>query len=158
MSNVNPAEGAGLYPVPRQLGIRHRGTRAAARRAGWLLLGLFCVGFAILESVNHGLPALLMAAGFAIAPDLAMLVGARTAHSLQRGQLPPAAVPWYNAAHRAWVPLLLLVAYSVSPLNWAPLFAAGLGWLAHIAIDRAAGFGLRDAAGFQRDAAGSRHG
>ena len=150
MSNVHTAASAGRYPGPRQPSMRRRGTLAAARRAGWLALGLFCVGFAILESVNHGLLALLLAVGFAIAPDLAMLVGVRTAHSLRRGQLPPAAVPWYNAVHRAWVPLLLLVACTVSPLDWAPLFAGGLGWLAHIAIDRAAGFGLRDPAGFQR--------
>lgn len=131
---------------------------AAARRTGWLLLGLFCIGLAILEIVNHGPEALGMAAGFAIAPDLAMLVGASGARSLQHGQLAPAAVPWYNAVHRAWVPLLLLVVYSVSPLTWAPLFAGGLGWLAHIAIDRAAGFGLRDAAGFQRTPDGRRSG
>jgi hypothetical protein len=33
-----------------------------------------------------------------------------------------------------------------------PLFAGGLGWLAHIAIDRAVGYGLRSPAGFQRHA------
>ena len=61
-------------------------------------------------------------------------------------------MPWYNAAHRVWVPVLLLAVYTVSPLTWAPLFAAGLGWLAHIAVDRACGYGLRSAAGFQRHA------
>lgn len=118
------------------------------RRAAWLGLGLFCGGFAVLEAVNHGMGALAMAAGFAIAPDLTMLIGAR--QRSQPGQLAPRAVPWYNAAHRAWMPLLLLAVSVVPPLGSAALFAGGLGWLAHIAIDRAAGFGLRNAAGFQR--------
>jgi Domain of unknown function (DUF4260) len=154
MSNVHA--GGNSAPYSRSLTAHLPSVPAAARRGGWLLLGLFCTGFAILEIVNHGPEALAMAAGFAIAPDLAMIVGVRGARALQHGQLAPAAVPWYNAVHRAWVPLLLLVVYSVAPLSWAPLFAGGLGWLAHIAIDRAAGFGLRDAAGFQRTPGGRR--
>ena len=124
----------------------------AARRGGWLGLGLASLAFGGLEVANHGPWALALLIAFVIAPDLTFLVGMGEAREMQRGQLPPTAVPWYNAAHRAWVPALLLVAYAVSPLTWAPLFAAGLGWLAHIAIDRAAGYGLRSAAGFQRRA------
>jgi hypothetical protein len=55
------------------------------------------------------------------------------------------------------VPVLLLVVYAVTPLTWAPLFAAGLGWLAHVALDRAMGYGLRSAAGFQRPSATDGH-
>lgn len=126
---------------------------SAARRAAWLGAGLAALAFGGLEVANHGPWALAGLIAFVIAPDLTFLVGLRQAKAMEPGQLPPVAVPWYNAAHRAWVPVLLLVAYTVSPLSWAPLFAAGLGWLAHIAIDRAAGFGLRSATGFQRPGA-----
>ncbi|WP_225987106.1 DUF4260 family protein [Streptomyces spectabilis] len=67
-----------------------------------------------------------------------------------RGQLPPRAVPYYNAAHRALVPLALLVVHTVAPLTWPPVFAALCGWLAHISYDRAFGYGLRTKEGFQR--------
>ena len=128
----------------------------AARRAGWLGTGLAALAFGGLEVANHGPWALAGLIAFLIAPDLTFLAGLKQAKAMEPGQLPPVAVPWYNAAHRAWVPVLLLVAYTVSPLGWAPLFAAGLGWLAHIAIDRAAGYGLRSATGFQRHGSAGR--
>ncbi len=126
---------------------------AAARRTGWLGLGLAALAFGGLEVANHGPWALALLIAFLFAPDLTFLAGLKQARAMEPGQLPPVAVPWYNAAHRAWVPLLLLVVYAVSPLTWAPLFAAGLGWLAHIALDRSLGYGLRSAAGFQRHGA-----
>jgi hypothetical protein len=125
----------------------------AGRRAGWLGLGLAALAFGGLEVANHGPWALALLIAFAIAPDLTFLVGLGQARQLQPGQLPPAAVPWYNAAHRVWGPAAVLVIFTVTPLSWAPLFAAGLGWLAHVAIDRAMGYGLRTAAGFQRHGA-----
>ena len=128
----------------------HPAWLAAARRTGWLGLGLAALAFGGLEVANHGPWALALLILFLIAPDLAFFVGLKQAREMERGQLPPVAVPWYNAAHRAWGPALLLVAYAVSPLTWALLFAAGLGWLAHIALDRSMGYGLRSAAGFQR--------
>ena len=130
---------------------------AAARRTGWLSLGLAALAFGGLEVANHGPWALALLILFVIAPDLTFLAGLKQAREMEPGQLPPVAVPWYNAAHRAWVPVLLLAAYTVSPLTWAPLFAAGLGWLAHIALDRSMGYGLRSAAGFQRHGAGPGH-
>ena len=123
---------------------------ATARRTGWLGLGLAALAFGGLEVANHGPWALALLIALLVAPDLTFFMGLKQARETEPGQLPPVAVPWYNAAHRAWVPVLLLAVYTVSPLTWAPLFAAGLGWLAHIAIDRAAGYGLRSAAGFQR--------
>ena len=42
---------------------------------------------------------------FAIAPDITFLLGAGP--GLQRGQLAPRAVPFYNAAHRFWAPAAL---------------------------------------------------
>ena len=135
----------------------HPAWLAAARRTGWLSLGLAALAFGGLEVANHGPWALALLVLFLIAPDLAFFVGLKQARELAPGQLPPVAVPWYNAAHRAWVPVLLLAVYAVSPLTWAPLFAAGLGWLAHIALDRSMGYGLRGAAGFQRHGTPAGH-
>ena len=132
------------------------GVARAARRAGWLGAGLASLALGGLEVVNHGPWALAGLITSAIAPDLTFLKGMGQASQMEPGQLPAVAVPWYNAAHRPWVPALLLVTCVVIPLSWAPLFAAGLGWLAHIALDRAMGFGLRTADGFQRDGHGHR--
>src|SRR4051794_2529110 len=91
----------------------------AAARIGWLGLALFFTAFAVLEVVNHGVLALAAALLFAIAPDLTMLIGASEAG---HGRLSPRAVPYYNAAHRFWIPFALLDAYTVGPVNWPPLF------------------------------------
>lgn len=122
----------------------------AVRRAAWLANALFWSAFAVLEGVNHGWPAALFALAFFIAPDLTFLVAAGDARHMAKGQLPPRAVPYYNTAHRALVPLALLVLYTVAPFAWAPAFAALCGWLAHISYDRAFGYGLRTKEGFQR--------
>lgn len=83
---------------------------------------------------------------FAIAPDLSFLAG--MSGGLQRGQLHPRAVPIYNAVHRYWAPVVLVViAFFVQSPAW---IAAGLAWIAHISFDRSLGFGLRTAEGFQR--------
>lgn len=121
-----------------------------ARRVGWALLAAFWAAFAGLEVVNHGAPALVAAVGFFFIPDLTLLIGAGSARELQRGQLPPRAVPAYNLMHSAWLPLAVLVIYAVTPLEWVLIFAAGLGWLTHISVDRALGLGLRTRDGFQR--------
>jgi hypothetical protein len=120
------------------------------RRAAWLGNALFWSAFAVLEGVNHGWLAATFAIAFFIAPDLTFLFGVRDAHTTQRGQLPPRAVPYYNAAHRALVPFTLMVAYTFTPIVWAPIFAALCGWMAHISFDRAFGYGLRTKEGFQR--------
>ncbi|MFJ6660810.1 DUF4260 family protein [Streptomyces sp. NPDC091377] len=124
---------------------------SAPRRALWLALALFWTAFAVLEGINHGWPAVLMAALFAVAPDLTMLISVREVPKLAKGQLPPRAVPSYNLAHRAVIPFSLAVLYSfTAPKEWAPLFAALCAWLAHISYDRAFGYGLRTKDGFQR--------
>lgn len=83
---------------------------------------------------------------FAIAPDISLLAGISS--GLERGRLHPRAVPFYNAVHRFWVPaVLIVVAVVLQQLGWA---AGGLAWIAHIAIDRSLGFGLRTREGFQR--------
>lgn len=83
---------------------------------------------------------------FAIAPDLSFLAG--MSGGLERGQLAPRAVPLYNAVHRFWAPVVLVViTFFISSPAW---LAAGLAWIAHISFDRSLGFGLRTPAGFQR--------
>ncbi|MCX4969002.1 DUF4260 domain-containing protein [Streptomyces sp. NBC_00654] len=127
------------------------GRLALARRAAWLVGALFWSVLAVMEGVNHGWTAGLLALAFFIAPDLTMLVGVGEARGNARGQLQPRAVPYYNTAHRALIPLVLLAAYAVVPLTWAPAMAALCGWIAHISYDRAFGYGLRTKEGFQRD-------
>lgn len=92
---------------------------------------------------------------FLLLPDLPLFAGGGP--GLERGQLHPRAVPWYNASHH---PLLALLAVAVSWLPWQagatmPAMAA-LTWVAHIALDRCLGYGLRDRTGRQR-AAFRRH-
>lgn len=123
------------------------GARPLGQRMGWLALGAFCVAFAVFEIVKHGGGALGLGLAFLIAPDLAMLIGANG--KLAKGQLAPRAVRYYNAAHRVWGPLALLVACTFW-INSAALFTGGLAWLAHVALDRAVGYGLRAPSGFQR--------
>ncbi|MER5981653.1 DUF4260 family protein [Streptomyces sp. NPDC001787] len=130
---------------------RGAGRPVLARRAAWLVGALFWSVLAVMEGVNHGWTAGLLALAFFIAPDLTMLVGVGEARGNARGRLQPRAVPYYNTAHRAVIPLVLLAAYAVLPLTWAPVMAALCGWIAHISYDRAFGYGLRTKEGFQRD-------
>jgi hypothetical protein len=123
-----------------------------ARHTAWPAAALFWTAFAVLEGVNHGWLAGTLALLFLILPDLTFLVALDEAPRMAKGQLPPRAVPYYNAMHRALVPLGLLTAYAVQPVfSWPPAFAALCGWLAHISYDRAFGYGLRTKEGFQRD-------
>ncbi|MEH0511625.1 MULTISPECIES: DUF4260 family protein [unclassified Streptomyces] len=122
------------------------------RRAAWLANAVFWSAFAVLESVNHGWLAGGLALVFLILPDLTFLVALDEAPRMAKGQLAPRAVPYYNAMHRAVVPLALMTLYTFGPFAaWPPLFAALCGWLAHISYDRAFGYGLRTKEGFQRD-------
>jgi hypothetical protein len=122
-------------------------TRIPARRAAF---GLAAIGLALslgLLVAAHGhWPAALTGL---LAPDLALLAGAGS--GLERGQIHPRGVGVYNAAHRVWGPLVLttLGATGILGLGWLVL---GLAWATHVAVDRVAGYGLRDARGFQRDA------
>ncbi|MEU8968766.1 DUF4260 family protein [Streptomyces monashensis] len=120
------------------------------RRTAWLALALFWSAFAVLEGINHGWLAGALALTLLVLPDLAFLVALGDAPRMAKGQLPPRAVPYYNALHRAAVPLALIVAYTLLPVSWPPAFAALCGWLAHISYDRAFGYGLRTKEGFQR--------
>ncbi|MBT2233054.1 DUF4260 family protein [Nonomuraea sp. NEAU-A123] len=100
------------------------------RQIGWGALALFLAAFAVFESVKYGLPTTAAMLGFFALPDLARLAGVR----------PPG--PLYQVVHRVWVPLAIVVGYSLGPVAWPPLFTAGLGWLTRIAVERAFGRGL----------------
>lgn len=79
-------------------------------------------------------------------PDLALLAG-MSREFAAKGPLSPRAVGAYNAVHAFPGPVLAAAAGSLlSPV----LLALGLLWISHVAIDRASGYGLRDADGFQR--------
>jgi len=97
------------------------------KKASWGALALFLIAFAGFESVKYGLPTTAAALVFFALPDLARLAGAR----------PPGLL--YQSVHRVWIPLAVVVGYSLGPVVWPPLFTAGLGWLTRIAIDRTLG-------------------
>ena len=86
---------------------------------------------------------------FALGPDVAFLTGVGQMGSLERGQMPARAVPFYNALHRIGGPLLLglLAAAGVVP---PVLLVGALVWGFHVFFDRAVGYGLRTRDGFQR--------
>lgn len=116
------------------------------KRLAYVILGLTAAGLAIavvLTQKSGWWPLIV----FAIAPDLALLAG--SAPGLARGQIHPRAVPLYNAVHRFWAPALLVAVGLGAGPGW---ITAGLAWIAHIALDRSLGFGLRNAEGFQREA------
>ncbi|GIH67380.1 hypothetical protein Msi02_81970 [Microbispora siamensis] len=107
------------------------------RRIGWGVIALFLAAFAVFESVKYGVPTTVATLVFFALADLARLAGVR----------PPGVL--YQAVHRVWIPLVVLVAYSFGPIVWPPLFPAALGWLTRIALDRALG------RGFSRSTAGA---
>ncbi|MGR6970096.1 DUF4260 family protein [Streptomyces cynarae] len=127
-----------------------RSALSVVRRTAWLANAVFWSAFAVLEAVNHGWTAGTLALVFLVLPDLTFLVALDEAPRMAKGQLAPRAVPYYNAMHRALVPLALMALYTVAPFAWAPAFTALCGWLAHISYDRAFGYGLRTEEGFQR--------
>lgn len=116
------------------------------KKVAYLVLGLVAAALAVEDVVTQNSIWLMLIVG-AIAPDLALLAG--MGPGLERGQIHPRGVPFYNAVHRFWAPAVLV---AVS-LFLAPYWTAfGLAWIAHISFDRSLGFGLRSPEGFQRGA------
>lgn len=126
-----------------------------ATRVVWFVVWAFVTVFAWFEVIKHGylegsaIDAIVLttvAVGAFVLPDLTFLVG--VGHPAKKGYLPARAVPYYNAMHRFLPPLLLtlIVGVGLAPLEPAglALFVAGLSWMAHVALDRAAGYGLRN--------------
>jgi hypothetical protein len=126
-------------------------TRTAARparvrrRLAYAALGAVALAVALGQAATHGTGWWQLVA-FGLAPDLALVAGAGS--GLARGQLHPRAVRLYNAVHSLWAPLaLVLLAVAFLPLGY---LVGALAWAAHIALDRALGYGPRTPDGFQR--------
>ena len=114
-----------------------------AQRAAWAVVGAALVALAV---VIHGWGWWLLVP--ALAPDLPLFFGAGA--GLSRGQLHPRAVPAYNLTHRMVGPVVLVAIGAAIAGHDRGVLVVGLVWGAHVAIDRACGYGLRTRAGFQR--------
>lgn len=115
------------------------------KRAFYAALGVAAIALAIAVVISQHASWWQLVV-LAIAPDITLLFG--TGRGLERGQLNPRAVPFYNAVHRLLPPVVLIaLAFLLHADGW---LAGGLAWVAHIAIDRSLGFGLRTPEGFQR--------
>lgn len=119
-------------------------------RVAWGLLSVLLLIWVVFEAVKHGGWVIAAAVAGAVAPDLSFLVGAPGPR--RHGQLPRRAVPVYNLLHRPAVAVAVMLTCLVpdAPDVAVPLFTFGLAWMQHIASDRALGFGLRTAEGWQR--------
>lgn len=102
-----------------------RGVRNGPQRIAWAALAIFLAAFAVFESLKYGLATTAAALAFFALPDIARLVGVR----------PPGLL--YQAVHRVWIPLVVLIGYSFGPIVWPPIFTAALGWFTRIAVNRA---------------------
>jgi hypothetical protein len=123
-----------------------RTSHPVSTRVAYLSLGLGLTAAAIGAAVHAGTgawPVLL----FAVLPDVALLAALGGSHA--PGQLPRRAVPLYNLLHHPVAPLLLLGGAAAGVLG-AYWVVAGLAWAAHLAVDRACGYGLRSRDGWQR--------
>ena len=118
--------------------------RASRAVAGALALGLLGASIVVIASTGAGWP---WVAAAALAPDVALLLGAGRGRA--PGQLHRRAVPLYNALYHPAGPALLAALWAAGVVGPGP-FAAALAWGAHIAMDRAAGYGLRTRDGLQR--------
>ncbi|KNB54050.1 DUF4260 family protein [Streptomyces caatingaensis] len=127
-----------------------RASAAVRRRAAWAVWAVALLALAVVAGTGHGGGVWAAFAAGAVAPDLSFLAALGAREPVRRGQLPRRAVPFYNAAHRTPVPLVLAVAYGFSPLDAPAVFAFLLAWTFHIAVDRAAGYTLRTPEGFVR--------
>jgi hypothetical protein len=85
----------------------------------------------------------------AVVPDVALLIGIAAAPTAWQ-QLPPYAIRPYNVLHSPAVPAGLLLTAAATRHRGTTV--AGLAWLAHIAVDRAFGYGPRDSKGFVANA------
>ena len=112
----------------------------------WTLAALVLLPLVIAEAISSGWIAAGVIVLFLLLPDVA-LIGAFDAQ--RQGMLKPQRVAAYNALHRPWAPLLIIVAglFPLAAGGSALLLFAGLSWVAHIAADRAFGYGLRAADG-----------
>jgi hypothetical protein len=113
---------------------------------------VFLLAWTVLEMVNHAGATIPLGIVGAVVPDLTLLVGPSGPH--EPGQLARGKVAAYNLVHRPVIPVLALIIIPFLPGDGPSanvgLFTFALGWLLHIAADRAFGYGLRTADGWQR--------
>ncbi len=129
------------------------GPNEVVRRIGWVVLAACCAAFGIFEAAKHGGATWGMFFLGAIGPDIPLFVQPVVRGGHQRGQLARAIVPFYNTLHFWLLPLVVIVFFSfygTTNDQSAPGFTLGLLWLAHIAVDRVLGYGLRGRDGWQR--------
>ena len=134
-------------PVPpaRPLGPARRAASVLPQRLGWAVAATVLVAVTVFEARQHGGGVSAAAVFGGIGPDLTFLL-AIGAGPTPHGVLPRRVVRPYNLAHHPLPPGLLLVAGALLP--GAPVaFVLALGWLAHITLDRALGYGPRAADG-----------
>jgi hypothetical protein len=81
-----------------------------------------------------------------LVPDVALLYG-MSSEFTGDGRLAPRAVPFYNAVHSLFGPLAVV---GLGAVFGGLVLALGLVWLSHCLVDRASGYGLRTADGWQR--------
>jgi deazaflavin-dependent oxidoreductase (nitroreductase family) len=126
--------------VPSQQGWRPR------PRHLWLVPGLAVAILANIQATEHGLGILPLLA-FGIAPHLPALAGVGRGHA--RGQLPPRAVPLFNAMHHPALPMALIgiALTGIAPPIW---LVGAMAWVSHIIVDWALGDGMRAPDGFRR--------
>lgn len=126
----------------------------------WAVAAVALLAFLIFESAVYGWTAGGVILVFAVMPDVALIGAFDPQH---QGRLLPGRVAFYNALHRPWAPLALVVLGAVVPVpllggvDGGKLIAfAGLAWLLHIAADRVSGYGLRRSDGSIRPVGRSR--
>src|SRR3954470_7589213 len=86
------------------------------RRIAYGLLFALLLGVTAFAVANHGHLGAALAGG--LGPDLALVLGAGA--GLAHGQIHPRGVPVYNAVHRFWLPVAVVIAASAGLL--------GVGW------------------------------
>jgi hypothetical protein len=118
------------------------------RRPAYALLAALLL-VAVVAAVVEGHADWWMAVAFGLGPDLPLILGAGVGTGLEKGQLHPRAVPFYNLLHRFWGPAALAAVAATGLIS--PSFVVGaLAWAFHIALDRSVGYDLRTPDGFQR--------
>lgn len=142
---TTPATQVPIVRAEEQRGVA-RLTVSPPAMAVYVVAGLALTATAIALALRHdtGLSSVLL---FAVLPDAALLLA--VGEQFRRGQLPRRAVPAYNLLHHPAVPALLGVV-AVTGLLDSYWLVASLAWAAHICFDRGAGYGLRNADGWQR--------
>lgn len=118
-------------------------------RITWGCVALILLTVIVAACITWGGRATAVAVVFGLLPDVS-LIGAFAGE----GWLKPARVRFYNLCHAPVLALagtvigviVLVVTGGIGSGFW-PIALAGLAWLAHIAVDRVCGFGLRAADG-----------